>query len=298
MSVGGTGSMAGRTCLVTGASSGHGRALAHGLAARGADLVLLGRSAEKCRAVQSEIAAAHGGKPPAILVCDLGSREQIDRAAAELLASGRPLHVLVNNAGLVSLRRQETADGVELTFAVNYLAAFQLTLRLLPRLLESAPARVVNVCSDTYRIASLDLDDLLLRRRYGWLRAYAHSKLAILHFTLDLARRLEGSGVSVNAVDPGPVASNIGANNPGIAYRLVAPVIRHLFPSPQRAARTALWLATAPELEGASGGYYRSLARRERPLPWSPEQSAQLWRASAELSGAEFAGDPSQRRGG
>ena len=274
--------MQGRVCLVTGATDGHGRAVAGALAKRGADVVLLGRNAEKCRRVQAEIARASGGKSPEILVCDLASREAIDRAASEYLASGRPLHVLVNNAGLVSLARQTNAEGNELTFAVNYLAMFQLTLRLLPRLLESAPARIVNVSSDTYRIASLDFDDLQFERGYSFMRAYGRSKLAITYFTLELARRLAGRGVSVNAVDPGPIASNIGANNPGLAYRIVAPFIRGLFPSAERAARTALMLATDPALEGATGGYYRSGKRRERPLAFDSETSERLWRVSAE----------------
>jgi retinol dehydrogenase 14 len=279
--------MQGRVCLVTGATDGHGRAVARGLARLGADVVLLGRSPEKCRRVQAEIAAENGGKSPEILLCDLASREAIDRAASEYLASGRPLHVLVNNAGLVSQARQCNAEGVELTFAVNYLAMFQLTLRLLPRLLESAPARIVNVSSDTYRLATLDFEDLQLERGYSFMRAYARSKLAIAYFTLELARRLEGRGLTVNAVDPGPVASNIGANNPGLAYRIAAPVIRAFFPSPERAARTALMLATKPSLAEATGGYYRSGRKRERPLAFDAELSGRLWRTSAELTHAD-----------
>lgn len=280
--------MVGRVCLVTGATDGHGRALARGLARRGADVVLLGRSPEKCQRVQAEIAGENGGKSPEILLCDLASRAEVDRAAEEYLASGRPLHVLANNAGLVSLDRQENAEGVELTLAVNYLAMFQLTLRLLPRLLESAPARVVNVSSDTYKIASLDFDDFELHRGYSFMRAYGRSKLAIVTFTLELARRLEGRGVTVNAVDPGPVASNIGANNPGLAYRLAGPLIKRLFPSADRAARTALMLATDPELAQATGGYYRSRKRRTGPLPFDPATSERLWRWSAERAGIDL----------
>jgi len=274
--------MNGRVCLVTGASDGHGRAVARALARRGAEVILLGRSPEKCRRVQAEIAEECGGRPPDVLLCDLASREEIDRVCSEFLASGRPLHVLVNNAGLVSQARQENAEGVELTFAVNYLAMFQLTLRLLPRLRENAPARIVNVSSDTYRIATLDFDDLLLERGYSFMRAYGRSKLAIVYFTLVLSRRLEGTGVTVNAVDPGPVASNIGANNPGLAYRLAGPVIRALFPGPDRACRTAVMLATDPALESATGGYYRSKKRRPQPLKFDAEASDRLWKISAE----------------
>jgi len=279
--------LGGRVCLVTGASDGHGRAVARGLARGGADVVLLGRDPAKCARVQAEI-AAESGKRPEILLCDLASRAEIDRAASEYLASGRALSVLVNNAGLVSQARRENAEGIELTFAVNYLAMFQLSLRLLPRMLESAPGRIVNVSSDTYRMASLDFDDLQLRRGYSFMRAYARSKLAIVYFTLELARRLADRPLTANAVDPGPVASNIGANNPGRAYRLAAPVIKRLFPSPERAARTALWLAADPALEGETGGYYRSRRRRARPLRFDPETSRRLWRASVEWTGADM----------
>ncbi len=279
--------MEGRVCLVTGASDGHGRAVARALARRGADVVLLGRNPEKCRRAQEWI-AGDCGKNPEVLLCDLSSREEIDRAAAEYLASGRPLHVLVNNAGVVSQARQENAEGVELTLAVNYLATFQLSLRLLPRLRESGSARIVNVSSDTYRIASLDLDDLQLRRSYSFMRAYGRAKLAIVYFTLELARRLGEGGVTVNAVDPGPIASNIGANNPGLAYRIAGPLIKGLFPSPDRAARTALMVATDPGLDGATGGYWRSRKRRERPLDFDADLSERLWRVSAELTGADL----------
>ncbi|MFO0691374.1 MAG: SDR family NAD(P)-dependent oxidoreductase [Myxococcota bacterium] len=289
------GDMQGRTCLVTGATDGHGKAVAIALAARGADVVLHGRSREKTLAVRDEVAQAAGGKAPEILLADLARPEEIDAAVDSYLASGRPLHCLVNNAGLVGLSRRTTAQGLELTFAVNYLAMFRLTLGLLPRLRESAPARIVNVSSDTYRIARLDLDDLQLERDYSMMKAYAQSKLAILYFTLELARRLEAEGeaegatrarrVTVNAVDPGPVASNIGADNPGLAYRLVGPLIRGLFPSAARAARTAVILAADPALEAETGGYWRSRKRRDHPLDFDPALSRALWARSLALCG-------------
>ena len=279
--------MAGRTCLVTGSTDGHGKAMAMLLAARGADLVLHARNEEKVRAVQDEIARSTGGRVPEILLADLASSSAIDHAVERYRASGRPLHVLVNNAGLVALSRQTNEAGLELTFAVNYLALFRLTLGLLPRLEESGPARIVNISSDAYRIARLDFENLQLARGYSMAKAYGQSKLAILYFTLELARRIRGSGVTVNAVDPGPVASNIGANNPGFAYRLVGPMIRLLFPSAPRAARTALWVATDPALVAATGGYYRSLVRREEPLDFDDELSRRLWQESLDLSGME-----------
>jgi NAD(P)-dependent dehydrogenase (short-subunit alcohol dehydrogenase family) len=162
---------------------------------------------------------------------------------------------------------------------------YQLTLRLLPRLFESAPARIVNVSSDTYKIGKLDLDDLALEP-YSFSNAYSRSKLAVVYFTLELARRIEGRDVTVNAVDPGPVASNIGANNPGFLYSLAKPMIKYLFPSAARAARTAMMVATDPELEGRSGGYYRSLKHRENPLDFDAQLSEGLWQVGAELTGA------------
>jgi NAD(P)-dependent dehydrogenase (short-subunit alcohol dehydrogenase family) len=279
--------MTGRTALVTGATDGHGRAMAKLLAARGAEVVVHARSREKAERVCDEIAAETGRKRPEILLADLAVPQAIDAAVASYRSSGRPLHLLVNNAGLVTLSRQTNEQGHELTFAVNYLAMVRLTFGLLPVLRTTAPARIVNVSSDTYRIGSLDFDDLMFERGFSMARAYARSKLAILYFTLELARRIEGSGVTVNAVDPGPVASNIGANNPGLAYRLVGPLLRTFFPSAERAARTALWIATDPALADQTGGYYRSLARREKPLDFDPETSWRLWETGLSLNAIE-----------
>ncbi|MEM9173629.1 MAG: SDR family NAD(P)-dependent oxidoreductase [Myxococcota bacterium] len=279
--------MTGRVCLVTGATDGHGRALAKRLVERGAEVVVHARSDEKARRVCEAIARETGRKAPEILLADLSRGEEVDAAVERYRASGRPLHVLVNNAGLVALGRETNEAGHELTFAVNYLALFRLTLGLLPLLRECGPARIVNISSDTYRVAKLELDDLMLEHDYGIMKAYGQSKLAVLYFTLELARRTRGQGVSVNAVDPGPVASNIGANNPGLAYRLVGPLIRGLFPSAERAARTALWVATDPALAEQSGGYYRSLAHRVDPLDFDEDASARLWQQSLQLNAIE-----------
>lgn len=280
--------MTGRTCIVTGASDGHGRAVAEALAGAGAEVVLLGRNPKKCETAQREIAEATGRKPE-ILLCDLMNRSEVDRAADEFLASGRSLHLLVNNAGLVNLRRRVNDEGLEQTFAVNYLAMFQFTLRLFERLKDSAPARIVNISSDTYKIAKLELDNLQLERGYSVSQAYGRSKLAIVYFSLELARRIEGTGVTANAVDPGPIASNIAANNPGLLYSIAKPMIRYLFPSAARAARTCLLIASDPALETSTGGYWRSGKRRDRPLK-NPdaELSAGLWRESVRLTGADL----------
>jgi len=282
----GTPDLSGKVCIVTGATSGHGRAVAEALARMGADLVLLGRNPEKCQSVERAIAEECGGRAPRTLLCDLSARRDIDRAASEFLAEQRPLHLLVNNAAVVNLTRQENAEGIEMTLAVNYLAYFQLTLRLLDRMRESAPARIVNVSSDAHRVASLDLDDLQFARKYSVWRTYSLSKLAILSFTLELARRLEGTGVTANAVDPGPVASGIGSNNPGLLYTLTRPMIKYLFPSPGRAARTALYLATSPDVAHTTGAYFKFGTRRAPHADASdPELAARLWNLSLRMTG-------------
>ncbi len=279
--------MSGKVCLVTGATDGHGKALAHALAARGAELVIHGRSRKKIRVVQAEIAEANAGKAPEIFLADFSSGAEIDAAVEAYVATGRPLHLLVNNAGLVGLSRRTNEEGIELTLAVNYLAQFRLTLGLLPILIRSGPARIVNISSDTYRVASLHFDDLQLENNYNLLKAYGQSKLAILYFTIELAKRIAGQGVIVNAVDPGPISSNIGADNPGFAYRLARPMIRYLFPSAARAARTAMLVATSPELAKISGGYFRSMKQRKKLLDFDPESSLRLWQESLKLCGMD-----------
>ncbi len=210
--------MTGRVCLVTGATSGHGEAVATGLVRMGAEVVLLGRDELRCRAACERIQGATGKRPEYVL-CDLERREAIRQLAEHWLATKRSLHVLVNNAGLVSRKRRTTAAGAELTWAVNYEAQYLLTLLLLDRLRASRPARVVNVSSDMHRFYRLDFSDPTLARRYDFMRAYGRSKLAVVYFTIALARRLDGTGVTVNALDPGPVASRIADREPGFVAR-------------------------------------------------------------------------------
>lgn len=295
--------MQGKTCLVTGSTSGHGLGLARALARLGADLVLLGRDPEKSSRVADALSQeAPGRRRPAVLLADLSSQGEVARVAqafAELRPHGR-LHLVVNNAGMVSLHRQETSDGLEKVFAVNYLAMFHLTLRLLPRLFAAgspeAPARVINVASDMHRMARLSLDDLQLRRGYSWHRSYAQSKLAVLLFTRELARQLGEpfplgrASVVVSAVDPGPVDSGIARSAPPYIARPTAWMMRWFFPSGDRAARTALWAATAPETACVTGRYFRFGRLAEPDLGRDPSLGQRLWQRSVDLTGVDFVG--------
>jgi len=193
--------------------------------------------------------------------------------------------VLVNNAGAFFLRRQESADGVEMTFALNHLNYFLLTYLLLDRLKASAPARIVNVASDSHRGALINFNDLQGKRGYNGFQAYGQSKLANVLFTYELARRLEGAQVTANALHPGFVATNIGKNN-GLLARLVMPIAQLNAIRPEEGARTGVYLASSPDVEGVSGTYFT----REKPVQSDPasydlQAARQLWEISAEMTG-------------
>ncbi len=281
------GDLQGRVCLVTGATSGIGRAAARALAGLGAELVLLcrdrGRGEETARWIQRET----GNTKVDLLLADLASQAEVRRAAREFLAAGRPLHVLLNNAGLILRRRSETVDGIETTFAVNHLAYFLLTNLLLERLKQSAPARVVNVASGAHRMAGgrIRFADLGFREGYSAMRVYGHSKLANILFTRELARRLEGTRVTASCMHPGFVGSNFGKNN-GPLEALLMTLGRPFARSPERGADTAVWLCASPEVEGRSGGYwYDRRETRPNAAASNDEDARRLWEASARMTG-------------
>jgi NAD(P)-dependent dehydrogenase (short-subunit alcohol dehydrogenase family) len=276
--------MQGKTCLVTGATSGIGLVTATELARRGARVVLVGRSPAKCEAALARIRAETGGSDVEVLQADLSSQRQVRDLARQFLERHARLDVLVNNAGGFWLRRQLTEDRLEMTVAVNHLAYFLLTHLLLDVLKASAPARVVNVASGAHVRATLDFDDLQGERDYrGWPQ-YCRSKLMNLLFTNELARVLAGTGVTANALHPGWVATGIGVNNGlfGRVWRLVA---RCLAVSPQQGARTTLHLATAPEVAGVTGRYFVD-EREVAPSPAALDEAAarRLWDVSRKLT--------------
>lgn len=277
--------MSGRTCMITGANSGIGKATAMALAAMGADLVLVCRDRGRGEAAMVEISEQGDGNTE-LLLADLGSQQQIRGVASEFLSTSRPLHVLINNAGLIIKDRTETEDGIEATFAINHLGPFLLTELLLERITESAPARIVTVSSMAHKMAKLDFDDLASTKKYRGMRVYGKSKLANILFTRELAKRLEGTGVTANAAHPGPVATNFAQNNDGpfaAITKLVAPLMR----SPEKGAETSIYLATSPEVEGVTGKYFTNAKEKQPSRAATNDASAKrLWEISEEMTSA------------
>src|SRR5579859_3699554 len=277
------GPMAGRTVLVTGGTAGIGRATALGLAAMGAHLAITGRDRGRAEAAAREIRAATGGQVDAF-AADLSAQTEVRRLAEEVLQRLPRVDVLVNNVGGYWATRHVTADGLERTFALNHLAPFLLTNLLLDRLQHSAPARVVTVSSNAQAQGRIDFDDLQGERSYSGARAYSQSKLANVLFTYELARRLQGTGVTANALHPGVVRTSFAAEDPGRFQRLVIPFLRPFLKAPARGAATSIHLASAPDLEQVTGRYYAS-RRPSRSARRSYDQAAaaRLWQASADL---------------
>ena len=287
MAQGSGGIGAGRVAVVTGATSGIGQELARRLAEAGYRTVVVGRGAERAARVAAEIAGATGRSDvESVGVTDLAQLSEVRALASTLLARYPQVHVLVNNAGALFVRRDVTPDGLERTFALNVLAPFLLTSLLADRLRASAPARVVNVSSAAHYRRTVDLADLQSTRRYSGYRTYGESKLEILLLTREFARRWAGSGVTVNAVHPGFVASGFAQNNGG-GIALATGVLARLFGrSVRRGAETPFWAATDPSLAGVSGEYF-SNRHRSRGDSASRDLvvAGQLWDACAKIAG-------------
>ncbi len=272
--------MRNRVILVTGATSGIGKETALQLAQMGATMVIGARSQESGEGVRKEITAASNAAVE-LVIGDLASLEQVRRLAAELQARFDRLDVLINNAGVDVGKRITTKDGFELTFAVNYLAPFLLTTTLLGLLRESAPARVLNMVSSGHHGGRLDFDDLQHERSFSGQRAYNDSKLALVLFTYELARRLKGSGVTANCVDPGFVRStNIGQTLPFV-YKAIGAILLPFMTTPPKAAAGVTWAATAPELAAVSGAYLKRGKRASSTTESrDPDLAQRLWEVS------------------
>lgn len=273
--------MDGRVCLITGATSGIGKAAATGLARQGAQVVLVGRDRGRAEDVAAEIGSSSPAVPR-VEIADLASMEQV-RALAGRVAALERVDVLINNAGLLAGERRVTPDGFEHVFAVNHLAPFLLTNLLLPKL--TPPARVVTVTSDAHGAASLDLGNPHLANGWDSWRSYANSKLANILFTRELARRLDGTGVTANCAHPGVVRTGFGREaKPLMRYGLI--LARPFFLSPERGADTVVYLASSPDVAGETGGYYVKRQRREPSAAARDDATARkLWEISEKMTG-------------
>jgi retinol dehydrogenase-14 len=277
-------SMRGKVCLITGGNSGIGKATALGLANTGATVVVVGRDRGRGEAAVAEIRGKSGNGSVDLMLADLSSQESIRQLAKDFKDTYQRLHVLINNAGVFLSKRTVTVDGIETTFAVNHLAPFLLTNLLLDVLEASAPARIVNVTSSGERSGAINLDDLQGEAKYSGFRAYNQSKLAMILFTYELARRLEGTGVSANCVHPGVVVTNLGSGSSG-SFGLLLRLMRPFFSSPEKGAEPSIYLASSPEVEGVSGKYFAKKAEaRSSEQSYNEEMGQRLWQVSAELT--------------
>jgi NAD(P)-dependent dehydrogenase (short-subunit alcohol dehydrogenase family) len=277
--------MRGRVCLVTGATSGIGKATAHALATKGASVLLVGRDPQKGEATAREIREATANEDVEFLRADLSSQASIRELADRVLAEHDRLHVLVNCAGAFFRDGRVTIDGLEMTFALNHLAYFLLTTLLLDLLQGTAPARIVNVTSGAQSMGRIDFEDLQGERRYRGQAAYNQSKLANVLFTYELARRLDGTGVTVNCVHPGWVRTDFGHRNQPLAWRLMIAVVVPFMRSPEKGAETVVYLASDPEVVTVTGKYFHDLKpRRSSRLSYDEVVAARLWQVSEELT--------------
>jgi NAD(P)-dependent dehydrogenase (short-subunit alcohol dehydrogenase family) len=275
----------GKTCIVTGATSGIGEASAEALARRGADVAVVCRSAERGEATKAKIEKSVGRPCIRLFLADFERLADVRRVAGELADALPQIDVLLNNAGVTMLSRSETPDGYETTFAVNHLAPFLLTNLLMPKLLARPGSRVVNVASHAHRFAWFDLDDLQSRKRYSSMRVYGGSKLANILFTNELARRVGNRDMRVWSTHPGAVATRLGANNGGIA-KIVLPVLALFFKTPDQGAATGVHLCADSGIGAKNGSYFADM----KPVPLAgraedPELARRLWSESEKLVG-------------
>ena len=277
-------SMKGKICLITGGNSGIGREAALGVARLGATVVIVARDASKGHASISMIREKSGNQNVNLIVADLSSMNSVRSLAESFLRDYPRLDVLINNAGTYLPKRISTADGYEAVFATNHLGHFLLTNLLLDRIKASAPARIINVTSDAHRGAEIDFEDLMQEKKYSAFKAYHQSKLANVLFTYELARQLQGTGVTVNCLHPGVVRTGFGKDMGGM-FSISVKIAGPLMMGPEKAARALVYLASSPDLDGVTGKHFAK-GKEEASSKESYDGSAaeRLWKVSEELT--------------
>ena len=276
--------MEGKVCIVTGSNSGIGKETALALAGMGATVVMVVRNPEKGKKALEEMVSKTGNKSVSLMICDLSSLVSIRRFVEEFKRRFDRLDVLINNAGAEFAKRQETAEGFEQTLAVDYLAPFLLTHELLDLLKASAPSRIINVTSGLAKNGTVNFDDLQNKKNYKGMLAYSNAKLMLMMFTYELSRRLKGTGVTVNSLLPGFVATNLGKNSGSLGSAIMFKLVRPMQISASKGAETSVYLASATEVEGISGKCF-SKKKEVETCPMSNDQEAQqrLWNETIQL---------------
>lgn len=278
--------MKGKTCIVTGSNSGIGRETALALANMGATVVMVVRNRERGEKARAEIVNETGNDAIRVMFCDLSAMESIRQFAKEFKEGYHKLDVLINNAGALFSKRQTTVEGLERTLAVNYLAPFLLTHELLPLLKSSAPSRIINVGSGLANSGKIVFADLQHEKNYSGMKAYANSKLMLTMYSYELARRLEGSGVGVNVVEPGFVSTDLGRNSGSLLLSLGYKIMRPIQINAKKGAETSVYLASAPEVEGVTGKCFHKLQETETaPISYDQQIQRRLRDATVELLG-------------
>lgn len=278
--------MASKVVLITGGTGGIGKATAIGLATMGARVGITGRDLARTEQAAADIRAASGNPAVDAFAADMSSQAEVRRLADAVLSLYPRLDVLVNNVGGFWAHRHPTADGLERTFALNHLAPFLLTNLLLDRLKASAPARIVTVSSGAQAMGRIELDDLQGTRNYSGQRAYNQSKLANVMFTNELARRLEGSGVTATSLHPGVVRTNFGVEDQAWYFTLMSRVVYPLLKTPAQGARTSIYLASSPDVDGVTGQFFiNRRPKAAKKVAYDPDMTARLWQVSADLVG-------------
>ncbi len=278
--------MADKVVLITGGTEGIGKATAIGLASLGARVGITGRDRARAEQAADDIRIASGNLAVDAFAADTTSQAEVRRLAIAVLDAYPQLEVLVNNVGGFWAHRHPTADGLERTFALNYLAPFLLTNLLLDRLTASAPARVVTVSSGVQATGRIDFDDLQGTRNYSGQRAYSQSKLATVMFTNELARRLEGTGVTATCLHPGVVRSNFGAEDQAWFFAVISRVALPLLKTPAQGAQTSIYLASSPDMDGVTGQFFANRKpKTANKVAYDTDMTARLWQVSADLVG-------------